>query len=274
MTTSVTFLGTGTSVGVPVIGCECPVCTSKAPGNIRSRCSLHLQTPTLSLLVDTGPDLREQALRENLRIVDAVLYTHAHLDHIAGFDELRAFCWHRDDPLPLYAGAETLAALRRMFPWAIENRRRSYVRPDLRAIDGPFAIRDLAVTPVVVEHAGIETIGFRFALPSGQSFAYLPDVKRIPDPGLALLSGLDLLILDALRPNPHPTHMSLDEALATIDTLRPGQTILTHLAHELDYPTVARSLPPGVSLAHDGLKLTFHDNPACIRLEPPTIAAG
>ncbi len=269
--TTATCLGTGTSVGVPVIGCDCAVCTSKHPANIRTRCSLHLQSPAVSLLIDTGPDLREQCLRENIRTVDAVLYTHAHLDHLAGFDELRAFCWRRDDPLPIYAGRETHEALRRMFPWAMKNTRRSYVRPAPRVLDGPFTLGDLEVIPIPVEHAGIETFGFRFNLPGDSSLAYLPDVKHIPEASLDLLANLEVLIIDALRPAPHPTHLSLDESLAAATALRPRHTLFTHIAHEIDFTETSRTLPPGFSLACDGLKVLFKENSRCSMIEPSTL---
>lgn len=272
--TTVTFLGTGTSVGVPVIGCDCPVCTSGHPGNVRTRCSLHLQTPEVSVLIDTGPDLREQALRENLREVDAVLYTHAHLDHVAGFDELRAFCWHRDAPLPLHAGPETVEALRNMFPWAMENTHRGYVRPEIHLLEGSFPIGDLTVTPFPVEHASMETFGFRFTLPDRRSLAYVSDVKVIPDPSLALLQDLDVLIIDALRMEDHPTHLTLDESLALATSLQPRQTLFTHLAHEIDYDLITAQLPPGIALARDGLKLRFVTDLPCTMVTPPEASSS
>ena len=259
-----TFLGTGTSVGVPVIGCPCPVCTSDHPGNKRTRSSLHLTTPRVSVLVDTGPDLREQALRENLTALDAVLYTHPHLDHVAGFDELRAFCWHRESPLPLYAGPETMAVLEQMYPWAMTNTEaQNYVRPAPEVIDGPFTLDDLEVVPVPVQHATVETFGFRFNLPSGHSFAYLSDVKEIPDTSLTLLENLEVLAIDALRPTPHATHMSIAEALAVSDALQPKQTLLTHVTHDVDYPTASKELPDNVAFACDGLKLRFVEDSPC-----------
>ena len=151
--TSLTFLGTSTSTGVPVIGCRCDVCSSGDPRLTRTRSSIHIQTPEFSVLVDSGPDLREQALREKLDQVDAVLYTHAHLDHITGFDELRAYCWHRDAPLPLYGSSECLGEIKRIFSWAFlpTNIYRGYVKPDPIETDGPFTIGKLTVTPVPVE---------------------------------------------------------------------------------------------------------------------------
>lgn len=256
---SLTFLGTGTSVGVPVIGCDCPVCQSPDPANKRTRASVLYRAPGASLLVDSGPDLRFQALRENLREVDAVLYTHAHLDHVAGFDELRAFCWRRDQPLPLHATAECLETLRRMFGWAFspENTHQGYIKPAPHVIDGPFLHHAIRITPLPVEHAALETIGFLFEHPHARSIAYLPDVKRIPPATARLIQGVDVLIVDALRTAIHPTHFCLAEALAAIETARPRQAWLTHLGHENDHHSLQRSLPAGVHVATDGLHLTL-----------------
>jgi len=254
---TMTFLGTGTSVGVPVIGCDCEVCQSTDPRNRRTRASLHVQTPEASVLVDSGPDLREQALRENLRVVDAVLYTHAHLDHIAGFDELRAFCWHRDGPLPLHATPECLASLRHMYGWAFapEQAHRGYVRPDAREIRASFHYGRLKITPLPVVHASVETIGFLFDHPGAPSVAYLPDVKSIPPTTATLLAGVDVLILDALRPAGHTSHMSLDEALGFAASSGAGDVWLTHLSHEMDARTLPDRLPDNVRAAYDGLRL-------------------
>lgn len=252
-----TFLGTGTSVGVPVIGCDCPVCTSGDPRNNRTRASIHVRLGGVGLLVDSGPDLREQALREKLTRLDAVVYTHGHADHVVGFDELRAFCWHRDSPLPLHATPGCMATLRTMFGWAFqpENQYRGYVKPDPRIIDGPFALGALEITPLPVLHASVETVGFLFSAPGAPSTAYLPDVKVIPGATRDLIRGVDILIIDALRPGDHPTHMSLPEALATIDDLSPARAWLTHLGHENDHAALADSLPERIGVAWDGLRI-------------------
>jgi phosphoribosyl 1,2-cyclic phosphate phosphodiesterase len=252
-----TLLGTGTSVGVPVIGCKCRVCRSEDPRNKRTRSSIHIRAGETSVLVDSGPDLREQALREELSKVDAVIYTHDHVDHVVGFDELRAFCWHRDTPLPLYARPSTMATLQTMFGWAFSsgNVFSGYIKPDPRWIEGPFTIGSLNITPLPVEHASTETNGFLFESAGGPAVAYIPDVKSIPDTTLELLGKADILILDALRAKPHPTHLSTDEALEIIARTGVRQAWLTHLSHENDHHELEATLPAGVRVAWDGLKI-------------------
>ncbi len=256
---SLTFLGTGTSTGVPVIGCDCDTCLSEDPRNNRTRSSILLRTPEVTLLIDSGPDLRQQALRENLRAIDAVLYTHGHLDHVTGFDDLRAFCWHRESPLPMHATTDCMQILKGMFGWAFEegNTHRGYVKPDPRIIDGPFSFGELFVTPLPVEHASLETIGFLFEHPACRSVAYIPDVKRIPEKTLGLIRGVDILIVDSLGPFQHPTHFSNEEALAAIEASGAKSAWLTHLAHKNEHAELDASLPDHVRTAHDGLKLNL-----------------
>ena len=256
---SLTFLGTGTSTGVPVIGCTCATCLSADARNKRTRSSILLCAPEATLLVDSGPDLREQALREGLTSIDAVLYTHGHLDHVTGFDDLRAFCWHRDAPMPMHATAACMATLKSMFGWAFseENTHRGYVKPDPRIIDGPFSFGDLCITPLPVEHASIETIGFLFEHPGCRSVAYVPDVKRFPDATLDLIRGVDVLIVDSLGPFQHPTHLSNDEALAVIEACAPESAWLTHLGHKNEQVELDGSLPAHVRTSYDGLKLNL-----------------
>lgn len=260
---SLTFLGTGTSVGVPVIGCDCVICTSENPRNKRFRSSVLVRAGNQTLLVDSGPDLRMQALREGLREIDAILYTHAHLDHVAGFDELRAFCWRRTERLPLHATKGCMATLQGMFPWAFSDEVDTigYVRAGPQVIDGPFYYGDLKVTPLPVEHAAVETIGYLFEYPGVRKVAYLPDVKRIPAASRALLMDVDVLVVDALRTAYHPTHFSLEEALAAIAELRAKEAWLTHLSHEYHVDEVAKTLPGGVRMAWDGLRISLNDAP-------------
>ena len=250
----VLFLGCATSVGVPVIGCRCEVCQSTDPRNKRTRSSILLEGPFGTVLVDSGPDLHQQALRENLTKVDAVVYTHGHVDHVAGFDELRAFCWRRKSPLPLYANAQTVAILHQMYPWAFapEGTASGYVKAAPVVFDGPFEVEDLKITPVLVHHGKVETHGFVFEH-QGHRFGYLSDVKEIPESSLSLLQGLDTLVLDGLRPEPHPTHLSSGEAVALIEQLQPRSAYLTHLGHEHDWETLENALPAHVHAAYDGL---------------------
>ena len=254
-----TFLGTGTSVGVPVIGCRCPVCRSADPRNNRTRSSVLVTTDETSVLVDSGPDLREQALRENITSIDAVLYTHSHLDHVVGFDEMRAFCWGKPNPLPLYATESCLGVLKEMFGWAFQNDNihSGYVRPAPHAITAEFVIGDLTIQPLPVLHGSVETIGFRFETADHFRFAYLPDVKAIPERTMAMMGNLDLLVIDALRETAHPTHLTLGEALEIVETLSPRKTLLTHLSHELDHSSLAARLPENVQPAHDGLRVSL-----------------
>lgn len=250
-------------MGVPVIGCDCEVCQSGDPRNKRLRSSVVIKAGDVTLLVDSGPDLRAQALREGLRAIDAVIYTHGHLDHVAGFDELRAFCWRKKEPLPLHATEGCLETLKKMFGWAFfpEREIEGYVRPDARQIYGPFTYGDLTVTPLPVEHASVETIGYLFEVPGMQSLAYIPDVKRIPEKTMDLLRGVDVLVVDALRPSPHTTHFSLQEALDAAREAGAGEVWLTHLSHEYDTASWETELPPGVRMAFDGLTISLAASP-------------
>lgn len=253
------FLGTGTSVGVPVIGCGCPVCLSGAPENNRLRSSVVIRAGRFTLLVDSTPDLRAQALREKLFAIDGILYTHAHLDHVTGFDDLRAFCWDRAEPLPVYASTHTMGSLKSMFPWAFSasQNHRGYVRPDAREISAPFEIGGLRITPLPVDHGSVETHGFLFQGPEGRKLAYIPDAKRFPQHTVELLDQVDVLIIDALRLAPHPTHFSLDEALAAIAETRARTAYLTHLSHDHDHFALNASLPPHIRAACDGLEIAW-----------------
>ena len=242
-----------------MIGCHCAVCISEDPRNKRFRSSVVVRAGEKTLLVDSGPDLRMQALREGLREIDAVIYTHAHLDHVAGFDELRAFCWRKREPLPLHATVGCMTTLKEMYGWAFspEKVTEGYVRPDPRLIDGVFFYEELKITPLPVEHAAVETIGFRFDFPGLRSLAYISDVKRIPAETMELIVGVDVLVIDALRTASHPTHFSLAESLAAIKATGAREAWLTHLTHEFDYDTLDGQLPAGVRAAWDGLRISL-----------------
>jgi phosphoribosyl 1,2-cyclic phosphate phosphodiesterase len=257
------FLGTGTSVGVPVIGCKCDVCTSEDPRDKRTRSSILVTYQGITLLVDSGPDLRAQALREDFSAIDAVLYTHSHMDHVVGFDELRAFCWHRSEPLPLYATATCLSTLKTMFGWAFEanNTHRGYVKPNPKIVTSPFLIGKLLITPLPVLHGTVETIGFCFETDEGFRAAYLPDVKSIPQETMPLLEDLDLLIIDALSDKPHYTHLSVSEALAISQEISAKRTLLTHICHDLGHAELNCRLPLGVEVAYDGMAVTLVSGP-------------
>ncbi len=244
----VTMLGTGTSFGVPAVACACPVCTSPDPRNQRDRASIYVELNDVSLLVDTATELRRQALRHRLRRVDAVLFTHAHADHVGGLDDLRRFC--EAGPLPCYGNLSTRAALLRRFDYAFQPPAWAGSAPQLEfhAVFGPFIAAGVEVLPVPLQHGSMEVLGFRL-----DNVAYATDCNGIAPESRALLRGLDLLILDALRFSPHPTHFTLAESLAVIADLRPRRTLLTHIAHEIDHAAVSASLPAGVELAYDGL---------------------
>jgi len=251
----VLFLGTGTSHGVPMIGCDCGVCRSTDPRDQRTRPSVYVECGDgTRILVDTTPDLRHQALRHDIRRVDAILFTHAHADHIMGFDEVRRFNVLNGGPLPGYGDTATIADLRRMFGYAfdVEAPRGGGV-PNLRlaVLGGACCIGRQEVVPVPVLHGQRTIYGFRLG-----RFAYLTDCSGVPDASWPLLTGLDTLVVDALRRRPHPTHLSLDQAVAVARRVGARQTYFTHIAHDLGHAATNAGLPAGMALAHDGLTLS------------------
>jgi phosphoribosyl 1,2-cyclic phosphate phosphodiesterase len=254
---TITFLGTGTSHGVPMIGCDCAVCGSSDPRDSRTRSSIYVETPECNWVVDTGTDFRAQALREKIRKLDAVVYTHSHTDHMMGFDDLRAFCWERD--MPLYASPETMEDLQRVFVFAFNGRNRfpGYVRPEPHLIGGPFELGATELTPLPVLHGRAHVNGFLFSRDGLPLAAYLSDCKVVPVGTLALIKGVRVLIIDALRRKPHPTHLSIDEALEVSRQASPQETWFTHICHELGHAETEATLPAGVRLAYDGLKLAL-----------------
>ncbi len=256
----ITFLGTGTSQGVPMIACDCPVCASPDPRDKRTRSSLFIETPEAAFAVDTGPDFRTQCLRERVRHLDAVVYTHAHTDHIMGFDDLRRFCdMLPDHALPIYASPETMTDLQRVFRFAFDGTARfpGYIHPEPHLVDGPFRIGETEITPLPVPHGFIRVNGYLFSRGGRKLFAYLSDCKSVPAPVREIIAGVEVLCVDALRHRPHPTHMSLDEALEVSAALRPGLTYLTHLCHDLGHVETEKMLPDNVRIAYDGLKIAL-----------------
>jgi phosphoribosyl 1,2-cyclic phosphate phosphodiesterase len=250
----VTFLGTGTSHGVPMIGCTCATCTSSDPRDTRLRPSIYLEVDGgPAILVDTATDLRQQAMAHDLRRVDAILFTHSHADHVLGLDDVRRFNALQRGAIPAYADRRTGDDLRRMFTYV-------FAAPDqagggvpqiiLHNIEGPFTIDGVTITPVRLLHGVRPILGFRFG-----TFAYLTDCSAIPDESWPLLDGLDVLVLDALRHRPHPTHFTVAEAVAAAARIRPRQTYFTHICHDLPHAATNAALPPNVALAHDGLTL-------------------
>jgi len=249
----VTFLGTGTSHGVPMIGCRCATCRSSDRRDRRWRASIYVELAGgLALLVDTAPDLRAQALSFGVERVDAVLFTHAHADHILGLDEIRRFNDLQGSPVSCYGDRATLQEVRRTFDYAFRDGPEGGTVPRLRlfALAGPASFGGRTVVPVPVRHGSQLILGYRLG-----PFAYLTDCSGIPDESWALLDGVRLLALDALRERPHPTLYSLGEALEVVATLKPERALLTHVCHDLPHgPTCAR-LPRGVELAYDGLRV-------------------
>ncbi|HYU36180.1 MAG TPA: MBL fold metallo-hydrolase [Thermoanaerobaculia bacterium] len=246
----VTMLGSGTSTGVPVIGCQCAVCTSDNPKNKRTRPGLKLEFADGIVLVDTPTELREQALRFGLPRLDAVLFTHPHADHIFGLDDIRIFNFRQRRPIPCYGSEATLAAIRRTFAYVFEAGQAGGGKPqlDLIPIRAPFELLGRMVVPVPVWHGEMEVFGYRVG-----GFAYVTDCNVIPESSFRLLAGVEVLILDALRYRPHSTHFSVEEALEAAGRIGARRTILTHFSHEIDHDAPAVPLPEGVELGYDGL---------------------
>lgn len=254
---TLTFLGTGTSQGVPMIGCDCEVCQSPDPRDQRLRSSIYIETPECAFVVDTGTDFRAQALRANIRRVDAVVFTHSHTDHIMGFDDLRRFS-HARGSMPVYASAETMRDLKRVFQFAFETNNPApyYLKPEPHVIEGPFALGSTIITPLPVPHGNSTVNGYLFSRGDEKLVAYLSDCSAVPDAIANLISGVKVLIIDALRDRPHPTHLSIGQALEAAARIRPGTTYFTHICHELPQAAESR-LPPQTHIAYDGLKLTI-----------------
>ena len=250
-----TILGSGTSTGVPMIGCACEVCSSKDPRDVRTRASLLIQSGAKNILVDTSPDLRSQALRERISHIDAVLFTHSHADHVNGIDDLRGFYLQRREKIPCFADKNTLDILTSGFSYIFTERKGSGYKPLLEPhfITGPLSLSGLTIIPVPLTHGGVSSLGYRIG-----NFAYLTDCNKLPESSLPLLTGLEVLVVDGLRWSPHPTHFNIETAIAAVTPLQPKRTILTHLSHDILYAD-ERKLPSRFEFAYDGMTFKTRD---------------
>ena len=249
-----TVLGSGTSTGVPVLGCHCAVCSSSDPRNNRTRCSVLLEWSGRKVLIDTATDFRQQALREGIEQIDSVLFTHAHADHVHGIDDLRTFTLRTGNAIPAYADRGVLDRLKGLFSYIFSESDAPGYRPRLQVneVVGPFDLFGQTVVPIPLLHGPGESLGYRVG-----NLAYIVDCSALPESSWPLLQGLEVLVIDALRFREHESHFSISEAIDVAKKLRVPRTLLTHLTHDIDYPRHSTGLPDGVEFAYDGQILTL-----------------
>lgn len=248
-----TMLGVGSSAGTPAVGCPCETCISTNQRNKRTRCSSLITLDSgENILIDTGPDLRTQALREGITRVDAVLYTHTHADHLHGIDDLRAFCVLQRKQIPLYAKEDAVTHIAQKFGYALREPSDFWEMPVLRTetIDAPFTLFGVKITPIPVMHGRSQIFGYRIG-----NCAYMTDVSEIPESSFELLENLDVLLIDCLREKFHPTHINVEQSLAYISRIKAKQSYMIHMTHELEYMSLSNRLPKDVFVGFDGLKL-------------------
>lgn len=265
MDLKITVLGSGTSSGVPTIGCSCAVCHSADPRDTRLRPSILIEAAGRNIVIDTTPDFRAQVLRAGIKRLDAIVYTHGHADHIFGLDDVRPFNYHQAERIPIYASRQTFAIIERVFAYVFEQRDRKTHVPqlDVRLIDeAPFDVFGLRFEPIPLTHGKDTIYGYRFG-----NVAYLTDHSEIPESSLDRLQGLDVLFLDALRHRPHPTHSTVEKSTETARRLQPKRTYFTHMCHDLGHAATEASLPPGVFLAYDGLEICVPNSVAGLPAE-------
>ncbi len=266
MRTKLTFLGTGTSHGVPMVGCKCPVCTSIDPNNKRMRTSARVECNGQSIIIDTTPEFRLQCLANGVERVDFVLFTHGHADHIFGLDDIRRFNEMQDSKISCYGNAETLATVRQAFGYIFKPTQIGGGKPriDLVEVTGPFNASGVDIIPIPIKHGCLDILGYRIG-----DLAYITDCSEIPEASKTLLKNLDTLVLGALRRTPHETHFSLEEAVSAAKELAPRQTYFVHMAHKLDHETTNAELPDNMRLAYDGQTIESETPVPTPNLKPP-----
>ncbi|QSR87899.1 MBL fold metallo-hydrolase [Methylacidiphilum caldifontis] len=258
-TSRIVILGSGTSQGVPMIGCGCATCRSTDPRDKRTRCSLYISSGNTSILIDSPPELRLQCLRENINHLSAILFTHSHADHIMGFDDLRRFCDLCGTRLPIYGSEEVLSTLKRIFPYAFDpaSEKNGYLKVTPHVIENPFEIGPFTISAFPLVHGKTTTLGYLFELNGQKILAYLVDCKTVPRTTIERLSAVQFLIIDALRDDPHPTHLSTAEAIEIARRIGAKKTFFTHLTHHKSHKERQSSLPKDIYVAYDGLEISF-----------------